>query len=340
MHKRETELDILRILALLAVIFTHACGVGTGTSEQRIISFLSAVVTWHVPVYVMLSGRFFLDPDRQMPMCKLVKAIWRLVLAFLVWNAVYQVFYICSGTYSGLNWKGILSQVLIGPYHFWYLYMLVGLYAVTPFLRKIVQDKKLAEYFLLLFFVFSALTQYGPRLPLIGTTVDQILNKIQFHLALGYSGYYILGYYLKKYPLSGKKEMGLYVAGIMMLLVTGGATVWNTLRGAEGKEWFSKYLMPNVIIEAAAIFSFFVNRVSKMNIGDCAARWIIRLSEHSFGIYLIHALVLDVISVRIAGAWENIHFALIFAVLLATFGVSLLLVSLLRKMPYFGKRIA
>ncbi len=67
----------------------------------------------------MISGRFFLDPDREMPFSKILRSVERLVLAFVVWNVVY---------------------------HFWYLYMIVGLYLITPFLRRIAEDKQLSEY--------------------------------------------------------------------------------------------------------------------------------------------------------------------------------------------------
>lgn len=337
MKKRETELDILRLLALLGVIFTHAGGIEAGGGINRdIMTFLMAAVTWHVPVFVMISGRFFLDPGRELPDAKLAKAIGRLVIAFAFWNVLYQVYYILTGAYSGLNWKGILSQSLLGPYHFWYLFMLICLYAITPFLRRITQDRKLMEYFLVLFLVFEFLTTYGPNLPLVGPTVGQIMTKSNFHFALGYSGYYILGYYLHRYPLSGKKEATLYMLGLAMLIFTGTATVWMTVRGAEGEEWFSKYLMPNVIIEAAAIYTFFINRVSRISSGERIAAVISKLAECGFGVYLIHALVLALVPLPPLGL-NPILFAMLSVAW--TFLISTAAVILIRKIPRMGEII-
>ncbi len=340
MKKRETELDILRLLATLGVIFTHACGVETDSAAVRnIMTFLIATVTWHVPVFVMISGRFFLAPDREITAAKLRKAIGRLVIAFLSWNVIYQIYYIVTGTYSNLNWKGILSQAMIGPYHFWYLFMLVCLYAVTPFLRKIAEDRKLMEYFIVLFLIFEFLTMYGHSLPLVGATVSQIVTKANFHFALGYSGYYILGYYLRRYPLSGKKEYGLYILGVVMLLFTGLATVWKTNQGAEGEEWFSKYLMPNVVIEAAAIYTFFVCRVSRVRFCEKVSARISRLAEYSFGAYLVHALVLAFSEVIL---WNEIPCNPVMVVAMRVvfvFAVSTIATALIRKIPVIGKKI-
>ncbi len=340
MKKRETELDILRILATLGVIFTHACGIETESAVTRnIMTFLIATVTWHVPVFVMISGRFFLDPKRNVSSDKLCKAIGRLATAFLLWNVVYQIRYLVTGAYAGLNWKGVLAQAVIGPYHFWYLIMLIFLYAIVPFLRKITEDKKLMEYYIVLFLAFEFLTMYGPSLPLVGAVIDQMVIKTNFHFALGFSGYYILGYYLYRYPLSGKKEMGLYMLGAGMLLFTGLATVWKTVSGAEGEEWFSKYLMPNVVIEAAAIYSFFVNRIGRIALVPRIAAGISSLAEYSFGVYLIHALVLDCSSSIPWNAFP-MNAVLIVAVRVAfAFAVSTVLTVLIRKIPCVGRKL-
>ena len=340
MKKRETELDILRLVATLGVIFTHACGIETDSAIVRnIMTFLIATVTWHVPVFVMISGRFFLDPERDVSVAKIKKAIGRLVIAFLFWNVAYQAYYILTGAYSDLNWKGILSQALMGPYHFWYLFMLVCLYAVTPFLRKIAEDRNLMEYFIVLFLIFEFLSLYGPDLPLVGAPISYITTKTNFHFALGYSGYYILGYYLHRYPFSGKKEIGLYFLGITMTLFTGIATIWKVRNGADGGEWFSKYLMPNVAIEAAALYTFFVNRVGRICFGEKSEAFISKLAECSFGTYLIHALVLEALSVL---AWDKLPGGALLAVavnVLLAFCASTVVTVLLRKIPRMGKKI-
>lgn len=338
MKKRETELDILRLLAALAVIFTHASGMDADSPmTANILTFLTATVTWHVPVFVMISGRFYLDPQREMPGRKLKRAIWRMAAAFVFWNLPYQLFYILSGSYAGLNWKGVASQALVGPYHFWFLYMLVCLYAITPFLRKIVESKRLTEYFLLLFFAFSFLTTYGCDLPLVGATIRQIVTKMNFHFALGYSGYYVLGYYLRRYPLSGRREAGLYTLGIAMVLVTGLATVWQTLRGADGKEWFSKYLMPNVIMEAAALYTLFVNRISKIPFGEKLSALLAMLSDCSFGTYLLHALILELLAITGILRWIHSPLIAIAAAVALTYAAGTALATWIRKIPVVGK---
>lgn len=337
MKKRETELDLLRLLAMLAVIFTHAGGVETTTvGQQSVMVFLLSTVTWHVPVFVMISGRFFLDPDRDGSGKKILSSILRLGIAFVFWDLVYQLHYLSSGAYAHLNWKGILSQALIGPYHFWYLHMLIWLYAITPFLRRIAADRKLTEYFLGLFFLFQFLTTYGPSLPGVGATVQTVAEKTNFHFALGYSGYFLLGFYLHRYPLSGKRELGLYVLGIGSLLCTGIASVVYTLQGAEGEEWFCKYLMPNVILEAAALYTFFVNRVRRIAFPPRFVRWVSSCAAGNFGVYLLHALVLEHLALP---QWllSGLHpLVSVCVTVLFTFALCCALSAIIRKIPRIG----
>ena len=39
----------------------------------------------------------------------------------------------------------------------WFIYMIIGLYMITPFLKRIVADEKLTRYFLILSFIFALL---------------------------------------------------------------------------------------------------------------------------------------------------------------------------------------
>lgn len=345
MKKREIHLDILRLMAMAAVIWVHVGGMESGslpTTDPNCqwLIFLKSIMTWQIPVYVMISGRFFLDPSRCMPFSKIRKAVFRVILAFAVWNVIYQIFYLLDGSHAGLNWKGILSQALIGPYHFWYLYMIAGLYLITPFLRKIAESKQLSEYYIVLFFLFMVLNKYGVRLPFVGATLNAMAENMSMHFVVGYSGYYILGHYLRTNPLSGRWEKGLYLAGGVLLLAGAAANTWQSLRIGAYTEAFTGYTNPNTILVACAIYTLFTRRVSRLAFSDTACRLISKLSEYSFGVYLVHALVLSVFSILGLGP-TILHPVLAMPLItLAAWAVSLIIVVLVRRIPVVGRKIA
>lgn len=342
--QREIELDVLRVIAMFAVVIVHTCGMETHNLpitdvNWQILTFIAGIMTWQIPVFVMISGRFFLDPKREMNADKIRKSVCRLVNAFVFWDVIYQIYYIFSGAYSNLNWKGILAQALEGPYHFWYLHMLIWIYMLTPFLRKITQEKKLMEYFIILFLFFEFVTNYGVQLPFIGDTLAILVRYINFNFALGYSGYYVMGYYLYRYKISDKFEIPLYILGMIFIIGAGIFTVYRSVNIGIHEDWFTAYLMPNVAIESMAIYTFFVKRVSNFSLNELCKRIIYKLSEYSFGVYLIHALVLVAVEkVGITPIMIN-PFVMVPTIGLIVVVISNILIHFLRKTPCIGKKI-
>ena len=346
--KRETELDILRFMATLAVVLTHVCGGPIKTLsildiDWQILNCFRSAITWDVPVFVMISGGIFLNPQKEIPLKVLYgKYIKRLVIAFAFWSAIFQVYYISYAMYTNsfaLNWKGVLAEFLIGPYPFWYLFMLVGVYATIPFLKRITTDKKLTEYFLVLFFVFQVLMCYGQVLPGIGNTIKSILDKIDFTFAIGFVGYFVLGYYLKAYDISKKVEYVLYAAGVILVPICCYVTTKQSIMNMEYTETFSKYLMPNIIIESAAIYTFFVKRVSKIKFSEKTVKLFSKLTEYGFGVYLVHALINELVGLT---GWTAVTISPFVSVPLLTisvYGVSLFVTVVIRRIPFIGKNI-
>lgn len=343
-NKRQIELDILRIIAMFAVVIVHTCGMNVqdvplNDVNRVVTALIPALLTWEIPVFVMISGRFFLDPEREVTISRVVKAIVRLCLAFVVWDLIYQIYYILTGAYDNLNWKGIIVQTIQGPYHFWYMYMMIGIYLLVPLIRKITENKALMEYFLLLFIVFGCLTNYGPLLPMIGGTIRVILDHIQFHFALGFSGYFVAGYYLCKYPIEKKNEILMYSLGVVLWIGAAILTVYNSVYYDIHDERFVKFLMPNVTIESFAIYTFFIKKVSKWNVKGRVSFIIEKLSEYSAGIYYIHALTLELFA--IAGFSPLVEYPFVMVPLIAFIAivVSGFTAFIIRKIPRIGVKI-
>jgi surface polysaccharide O-acyltransferase-like enzyme len=347
MKQRQTELDILRFLATLAVIMTHVCGgtvkaIPVTTPTWMFLNSCRAAVTWDVPIFVMISGRFFLDESRAITMKDIFgKYLKRLILAFVVWSAVYQAYYVIHSAITGagyLNIKGILSEWITGAYHLWYLYMLAGLYILTPFLRKIAQDKKLTEYFLILFVVSQFVTNYAVAIPKVGEIISTVLGITYFHFTLGYAGYFLLGYYLYRYGVPEKWEKPLYALGIMLVVFSAVATTLHSRYEGAPNAWFSTYQMPNIIIESAALYTFFVKRVSKLQFSQRCRAFFAQMTELGFGVYLVHALIIDLIA--LTGLTVKILPVLTVPLLTAVvLMLSLILTKLIRSIPRVGKLI-
>lgn len=338
--KRQTELDILRLLATLAVIMIHA-GLGPSTDSEpvrRVFWGIHVAIVWCVPVFFMISGRFFLDPERNVTTEKILrKYIPHIAIALLFWSAIFTAFYVVSGTYNNLNIFGILEQFIQGPYHLWFLYALLGLYLLTPVLRKIAADEKLLVYLLVLFAVSNITFEYLIYLPKVGGIVENFANRLGIGTVTGYAGYFLLGYFIqrKKDDLSKKAEVAIYLLGVAMLAATIAAEclISPELREAD---FVKQYMKPNVVLFSGAIYTFFVKRVSKIHFSPRTRRMFGVLTEYGFGVYCIHALLnASLPTPQLAALPLTTSLLRVLCLYLA----SLFLTWLIRKIPYVGKKI-
>lgn len=329
--KRQTELDVLRLIATLAVIAIHSVKISA--------SFTIAPLVWCVPIFFMISGRFFLDPKRKITTANLFKKnILHIAMAFIFWSAVFTVYYLVSGSFDGLSKFGILAEFIHGPYHLWFIYALIGLYLLTPILRKITADDRTLTYTLLLFAAVNIITEYLIYIPKIGSVAEEFISRLGLQTLTGYMGYYLLGHFIqaKKDAISKKTEVVIYILGIFMFVAT---IVAESLISSELRsiDFVKQYMKPNVIIFSAALYTFFVKRVSECRFSEKTQRIFAKLTEYGFGVYCVHALINEFVQTPQFSALPIISSLLRVLIL---YLLSLIITWLIRKIPVVGKMIA
>jgi len=342
--------DFLRVLAVFAVMIIHVCAYGfynynIHSYEWQVVNFYNSLSRWAVPIFVMISGKFFLDPQREISIKKLYrKNIFRIVTALFFWGALYQSFNVvkrivlenCDAFSVVVD---ALKEFILGPawFHLWFLYMIVGLYMFVPLFRIFTQNAKEEHfrYLFILFFLFGSLYPFMQDMLLY---LDGSL-RLYFSLKefLGYSCYFILGYYLSVYNLSKKLKSIIYVIAVFsVILQIIGATIIGSNYGTDSKILHS-YFTPNVVCQAIAVFVFVKEICSKLVFSDRIMSSICLLGKYSFGMYLVHDFF-NGLFYRIG--FSVTSFCPILAVPLrtmVTFILSFLVVFVLDKMPIIKK---
>ena len=291
--------DLLRVLAVIAAIVLHVSvawlsQAGSGTRAATILLTYDALTRWCVPMFVMLSGMFLLDPQRSVRCGDIfLRYIPRVLLALLVWGSLYAFL-----TYGHQGWrvtwagiKDALGHVLRADthYHLWFLYVVIGLYLITPILRAFVRGASRADfhYFFLLAFVICSLL---PTLQALWPSQVAIpmawLDKMEIRLVLGYTGCYLAGYYLKAYTISRLAEFTIYLLGVLGTVVTVVSLHWG-LRGA-----LFQYYSPNVLLMAVAVFVLF-RYVLGVSDERSRRQEVSGVARVSFGIFLVHVLFIQ-----------------------------------------------
>lgn len=340
--------DLLRAAALIAVIALHVCGnnwqgLEVKSADWQVLNVADSLTRWCVPVFVMLSGMFFLDPDKPVTYRSIFKkSLPRLATAFLFWSFLYALFTALLNWRSGTPddpWQFFLNFIY-GHYHLWFVYMMMGLYLVTPVLRKFIAGagRRDIEYLLLIYFIFTLIVPLfgnAPRLQVI----SGVAHRLDLKLLGGYMGYFVAGYYLKAFDFQAKTKKIIYGLGIFGLAVTIGMTWLDSLAwDAPNEKWYL-YLTPNVALMAFAVFLFFKERCDGRRIGPKGVELCSRIAQRSFGIYLVHAFFNNRL---VSLGLDAVTFTPLISVPLATalvFAASYAAVWLIEKIPPLRKHI-
>lgn len=287
----------LRAVATFSVIFLH---VSSGILSQygSVSNFIwwtgniyDSIVRFCVPSFLMLTGALMLNKNYELNDF-LKKKFFRIVLPFMFWS----FFYISFALKNKLSQKPEMSIFEIlkwsfnlfkngSSFHLWYVYMIIGIYLFIPILNKWIQNANEKE---ILYFIFLWLFTLLIELP--------FLSKLKINIDLtyftGFLGYLVLGYYLsiKKFRFS-KKATKLIATSLIFLgvITTILGTYFLSKRDGQFNSFFYDYLTINVLIATVGFFLFFKN----LNISNCIILKTINfISKYSYGIYLVHILVL------------------------------------------------
>ncbi len=296
--RREGWADLLRCAAVLAVIVLHTAGsqlpnAPLGSVDWHVLNGYNSLSRWCVPAFIMLSGAFLLDPERDLPLKRLFsRHILRIAAALLVWGAFYALlgyFSNCGGAPTLAGMGAALYSALLGNthYHLWFLYMIIGLYLVTPVLRAFVRgaDRQSAQVFFLLAVLFACLLPTLLRLR-PSQTVSTYVSYLNVKLILGHVGYFTAGYYLRTREISPKARRWIYALGLLGTVVTLFGTAGLSLARGALVQTLYEYDSPNVAAMSVAVFVLF--RSLPQGKGRLCSAWAGRVAGISFGIYLVH----------------------------------------------------
>ncbi|MEG1878557.1 MAG: acyltransferase family protein [Pseudoflavonifractor sp.] len=344
--------DLLRCVASLAVIFLHVCGAAfgdfaIGSGGWNVLNLFDGLVHWCVPIFVMLSGMFLLDPKKALPPLSLLRHLLRILVALLFWGMVYALadFLLAGGSLSAPSMLSCLKSVLWGNthYHLWFLYTILGLYLITPLLRAFVRGASRSDfhYCFLLIFLFCSVLFLALRLRPSQTASAWLRSCLYLgelaQIGLCYVGYYLAGYYLKNFTLGRLAEFIIYLLGIFGAVVT----VWGNRALSLHSGWanleFYNYNAPNVVFMAVAVFVLF-RYLLGVSEERGRRRSVSAVAKVSFGIYLVHELFLMLLKEWGISAATVLTPALsVPLIALGVFAASFAVAWLLSKIPFLGK---
>lgn len=334
-NNRVFYMDFLRVISMFAVIILHTASSKINSVDicglnWQVLNFFDSATRWCVPIFVMISGILFLNPKKEISIGNIYKKyIPRLLIILFAWNFLYAIFS-CVVEHS-FSLQTFISNILLGPVHMWFLYMIIGLYMITPFLRKIAIDEKLLKYFLLLWFIFSTINIIAQITGFnIATTILE--DKMSIHFVIGFSGYFLLGYFLSTKQYKNKYAI---IIGIICFFVTIVGTYLLSIGNNVTNQLLYSNLSPNTIGISIAIFILIKNTYDNKEKINIKLKNIINMfSKYSLGIYIIHFWILNILSKLKIDVLILPPFINVIVISVITLLLSLLVIFIISKIKY------
>ena len=344
--KRFHYITLLRILAMISVIALHTIlppvtyfsDIYTNLEVKSSILLLNIFEIYAVPVFFMISGALMLNPQKNITVEKCIKKSLRIFVLLAVIGTFFALLEIIATKrdFSIIYLVESLFNMLADKSwaHLWYLYVLIGLYIVTPCLRKIVEYNG-GGYLCIVLIIFNVL------IPFFSDVADLLLSKYGWAgiaFKIPFSGtantYYVLGWAIsnEKIRLSNKNAV-LIILGLSLYLFLA-VFALKSFDGAKVLFWDINNLLG--VLFSVSIFSLFYNNCQN---GE-DSRFQILLQEHSYGIYIVHAVFTNIAyqilklnprKLNILGMW-----ILVFTF---TFLLSFITTFILRKIPFIKRFI-
>ena len=294
---RDHAEDTLLTLAFFLFICIHISGpsVARGMEDASfdasfwVGNLINAFSRIGVPLLVLISGRRLLGKSESFHTF-FQKGFSEVCIPLCFWSLFYLLYKGIAAytTQEGIDVNQLLLSLIQGRpfYHLWYLYMILGLYLITPVINLVLPHVEKASLTLigLFFIVFGSILTY----------YDVVYENKPFFLLwfIYYLGYFILGYALRNtqiYPIH------LLILGYLTSSLCIALGTYYTAR-PETPLYFYQYLSPYVVFGSLCVYKIFCQLSIKENP-------LSQISYLSLGIFLVHGGVLDILD-RLACTWE------------------------------------
>lgn len=298
-ERRNTALDIIRILALFCVVSVHFF-LNIGFYEQKMVGVKMYLMTTMrsafmicVPLFLILTG-YLMNNKRisKKYYSGIIKTIIIYILASVTCIACKIIFY---------NYKISLKEIILEILGFsainyaWYVEMYIGLFLIIPFLNILYNNIESKKNKKILIGTLLALTAAPSLFNIFNFNVEgqnvmgkatYSYNKIvpQYWISIYPITYYFIGSYLKEYNLKINKKIN--ILSILLIIIANGALNYfisygNVFVLGKHQDWASIINTIQSVLVFVLILNINFETISKSN-----KKVIKCISDYCFGAYL------------------------------------------------------
>lgn len=309
--KRYAFMDVLNVVAIFAVMLLHVSLNIEGMRQDLawdVALVYQCVAIFAVPIFLMVSGANLLGyRERYSTATFFKKRALRVVVTLVVWSAVMFLLLCFASPLLGYEPRRfglvpfvtqLLTNNVIGIY--WFFYVIIGLYAVTPILSIIAANKRVLEYTLVLAAALSiglpALDAFAPA--------HLVTDPLALRFFTPWLTYYLLGFYLTRYVQRTFAPGALVAACVTCVALMLGLTWWLNA-GHVGQEYNTLFAAAEglpTLVYAAALFMLFKRADERLAKSRCYPAFRC-LSALSLKVYAVHLPLIWMFNTHVLSAF-------------------------------------
>ena len=286
---RYDYLDILRVIAMVLVMALHsvcdyyASPIYRGRNLWYVVGYANEIARLGVPIFFMISGYLILNKEISNITEFYKKRITKIGVPFIAYDIFYFLFN-CNRNNITPSVNTFFKELFISgsSYHLWFIYSILLIYLLAPFIQMIVKNCSAKTLFLLLILITFQTTLRPFINTLLNGTFTLYFADDGFN---GYIGYVVLGYILGKFNFTKKSNCIICFVSLVTFIITPVFTMKSAVKTGE-------YLLMggyniNHYLEAMGLFligKYYLNKRFKL---------IEILSSSSFSAYFIHVFMLE-----------------------------------------------
>lgn len=333
--------DILNIIAIIAVIAMHCNSIVHGKPNSTAWTtslVIECICYFAVPLFCMLSGATLMNyREKYDTKTFFKKRLLKVAIPFIFWAIIMFVWKIHIGW---INIQSINTPIkFINAFFankeeatYYFMFIILGLYLTMPLLSLLAKKKytKQLWFVVLLYFIFNA---FLPNI--LGLFKIQLNTNLTVQLG-GYVIFIILGYLLSTQNINKKYRILIYIGAVIGLIYRFVTTFYLSKQAGSVVKTTWGYTSWHAILLTAAVFLIIKNlNFEKIITNSKVRNFITKMSGCSFGIYLIHKIVMyyeqKILSIDVySWQWRTIG-------IFSTYIICLAIVSIIKKLPLFKK---
>ena len=319
MSRRE-DIKQIRAIACIAIVILHTFRsfITSNMEGYAIACIIRDLMNFAVPCFLMVSGFLLLDKNREIT----IKKVWTKYIPSVLIPLIFctVLFSVTDSLIKGTELTGVLKDSIVDLWtdgswkHLWYVYMLIGIYILLPFYRKIAASSTNTEiiYLIWIWIIFLSII---PQTSLLGVK----------------SGFYVCTYTV--YPLflfigiaQGIKRPWLIFTISAFITALSSYAAYGIENGTIQK-MISTYTFLPVILMATGFFHGWIGT----NFSSKFFLILSRIDDCGFGIYLYHVLFIRLLAL----VYRPVTIPAIFCTSLLILCISWAFVFLVQKTPVF-----